>query len=311
MVSDTNPENVKCCSRCKETKLFDKFIKKRNICKECANKSKKSKYDEVVIDDTIVQTCNACNQEKTMSSFNKNRNKCKDCSNECRRKEYEENEEHRKKLIQQASTFKHNKVLERQNVRLEKQTRMGIDNKQCSKCSKIKAKESFRHNRLKCKDCERDEPIEKLRRNIRGRIHTALNKKELHTVEYLGVNSADYFKWLLTCDERYNLENKKEWHIDHVIPLSKFNLEIREEQLIAFNWRNTAPLSVRENLSKNNKIDTLQIEQHYNRLLEYHKNNTIEMPQVFIDLFAKHLVAGIPLEPSLPLTNGNVSEELG
>jgi hypothetical protein len=52
------------------------------------------------------------------------------------------------------------------------------------------------------------------------------------------------------------------------------------------------PLSVRENLSKNNKIDTLQIEQHYNRLLEYHKNNTIEMPQVFIDLFAKHLVVG-------------------
>jgi hypothetical protein len=71
------------------------------------------------------------------------------------------------------------------------------------------------------------------------------------------------------------------------------------------------PLSVRENLSKNNKIDTLQIEQHYNRLLEYHEDNTIEMPQVFIDLFAKYLVVGNPLKPSLPLTNGNVFEEHG
>ncbi len=311
MVTDTNPESVKCCSKCKETKLFDKFIKNRNICKDCANKSKKARYDSVVIDDTTIQTCTTCNKEKPMSSFNKNRAKCKDCCNECRRKTYEENEEHRKKLIQQALAFKHNKVLERQKVRLEEQIRMGIDNKQCSVCSQIKAKDNFRYNRLKCKDCERDDPLEKLRRNIRSRIHAALNKKELHTVEYLGVNSVEYFKWLFACDERYNLENKKEWHIDHVIPLSKFNLDIKEEQLIAFNWRNTMPLSVRENLSKNNKIDTLQIEQHYNRLLEYHENNTIEMPQVFIDLFAKYLVAGTPLEPSLPLTAGNSIEELG
>ena len=35
------------------------------------------------------------------------------------------------------------------------------------------------------------------------------------------------------------------------------------------------------------------------------------MPQKFIDLFAKHLDAGSPLEPSLPLTTGNVCEELG
>jgi uncharacterized protein (DUF983 family) len=292
MVTDTKPSDVKCCSKCKESKLFDKFIKKRNICKECANASKKAKYDSFVIDDTTIQTCNVCNKEKSMSSFIKKRNKCKDCHNECRRKQYDENPEHRIELIRQASTFKHNKVLENQKVRLEEQTLRGIDNKQCKKCSQIKAKDNFRHNRLKCKDCERDEPIEKLRRNIRGRIHAALNKKELHTIEYLGVNSIEYFKWLLNYDERYNLDNKKEWHIDHVIPLSKFNLEIKEEQLIAFNWRNTMPLSVRENLSKNNKILTLQIEQHYKHLSEYQTNNNIEMPQEFIDLFAKYLVVG-------------------
>jgi len=48
------------------------------------------------------------------------------------------------------------------------------------------------------------------------------------------------------------------------------------------------PLSVKENLSKNNKILQSQIQQHVSNLLEYHKKNNIEMPQKFIDLFATH-----------------------
>lgn len=34
MVTDTNPLE-KCCSKCDQTKTSDKFIPKRNICKEC------------------------------------------------------------------------------------------------------------------------------------------------------------------------------------------------------------------------------------------------------------------------------------
>jgi len=35
------------------------------------------------------------------------------------------------------------------------------------------------------------------------------------------------------------------------------------------------------------------------------------LPQVYIDLFAKHLDAGNSLEPSIPLLLGNKKEELG
>ena len=59
------------------------------------------------------------------------------------------------------------------------------------------------------------------------------------------------------------------------------------------------PLSVKENLSKHNKIIKEQIEQHYKKLVEYHIENKLDLPQVFIDLFAKYLVAGSPLEPIL------------
>jgi hypothetical protein len=176
----------------------------------------------------------------------------------------------------------------------------------------VRAKTEFRHNRLKCKICERDEPVEKFKRTVRSRIYLAI-KKDKHTIEYLGCTSKEYLHWLLSNgNDYYTLENRGQyWHIDHVIPLSKFNLENEEEQLIAFNWRNTMPLSVKENLSKNNKIFIPQVEQHLKLLSEYHIKNNIEMPEKFINLFAKHLVAGTPLELSLPLTNGNISKELG
>ena len=50
-------------------------------------------------------------------------------------------------------------------------------------------------------------------------------------------------------------------------------------------------------MRQNNKIIIEQIENHYKKLLEYHLENKLDLPQVFIDLFAKHLVAGSPLEP--------------
>jgi len=309
-VTDTKPLD-KCCSKCGEIKMKDKFIPNRNICKSCRNAKCRENYNKTIVLQEELQSCNNCGIEKSKSSIIKNRNMCNECNNEKRRLKYKENEEHRKKLIQQASEYKHNKVIIRQQLKVEEHEKIGLDNKVCSNCNGIKSKENFRYNRLKCKDCERDEPLEKFKRVVRSRIHSALNKTK-KTIEYLGCNSTDYLKWLLNNNCNYTLENRgKEWHIDHVIPLSKFNLDDEGEQLIAFNWRNTMPLSVKENLSKNNKIIKQQIEQHYKKLIEYHKENELDLPQVYNDLFAKHLDDGEILKPSLPLTYGNISEDLG
>ena len=107
----------------------------------------------------------------------------------------------------------------------------------------------------------------------------------------MGCSSNEYFNWIFKYNNNYNLDNYgAEWHIDHVIPLSKFDLNVLEQQLIAFNWRNTMPLSCIENLSKNNKILQSQVDTHYKKLVEYHLENKLDLPQVYIDLFAKHLV---------------------
>jgi len=311
MVTDTEPENAsKCCSKCGNIKENIKFIKNRNICKECRNAAARKNYNklnhivlvenlEIITDNVIIQECNTCNQSKSLVEFIKNLKICKDCNNLKRRNKYHTDDDRRLKIIKLASDYKHNKVIERQQKKLEE---IGLDNKKCSVCFTIKEKCKFRYNRLKCKDCERDEPIERFKRSVRCRIWYALTTKKLHTIEYLGCSSNDYLQWILNYNEKYTLDNRgTEWHIDHVIPLSKFNLENIDEQMIAFNWRNTMPLAAKENLSKNCKIIKPQIEQHLKYLSEYHKEKNIEFPQIYIDLFAKHLVAGSPLEPLLPL----------
>jgi len=312
MVSDTKPLDAtqKCCSKCGESKSLDRIVKNRNVCKDCCNARKKERSKEIVIDIEAIKTCTTCNQSKATSSFIKGRNICTDCNNERRKNKYKSNDEFRANVIKQASKFKHNKVLERRKIKLEE---IGEGNKKCSVCSTIKPESKFRHNRLRCKNCEKDDPKEKFKRNIRSRIHKALKqKKEMHTIKYLGCTSPEYLEWIFNYDERYTLDNHGSvWHIDHVIPLSKFDLEDKEEQLIAFNWRNTMPLLAKENLAKNRKILPEQVEKHYKHLLEYHKQKNIEMPQNFVSLFAKHLVDGNPLKQSLPLTSGNLCEDLG
>jgi hypothetical protein len=44
------------------------------------------------------------------------------------------------------------------------------------------------------------------------------------------------------------------WHIDHIKPLSKFNLQDRNEFLKANHYTNLQPLWAEENISKGNKI---------------------------------------------------------
>ncbi len=260
-----------------------------------------------------VKCCSKCSINKNNDEFYKRGGKiCISCNNNARRLRYNNDIEHRKKLIKNAIDTKKKKILLKQAIKKEADEKIGKDNKKCKYCNTIKLKTKFRHNRLKCKDCERDEPLSKLIRMTRTRIINCIKKKNKHTIEYLGCNSNDYMDWILNNTEQYTYENYgKEWHIDHVIPLSKFNLKNEKEQNIAFNWRNTMPLSVKDNLSKNNKIIKTQTEQHVEKLKKYHKDKNMTLPPEFINLFARYLDAGNPLELSLPLIIENSNKDLG
>lgn len=289
MVDTTKPENVAliCCKKCKISKTQDLFPKNRPTCKQCYNEIRNKKKKE---NPEIRKKYNEVRRKKYNEDLEYQKT-----FNDKRKKKYKEDEEYRKKLISIAVQDKQKKALVRRQIKEKEQEQIGLDNKKCRYCKEIKPKDRFRHNRLKCKDCEREEPLEKLKRLIRSRIHAYLkckNKtKDKKTIEYLGCDIEQYMNYLLSYDNSCTLENKgTEWHIDHVIPLSKFELNEEDELNLAFNWRNTMPFPKYENLAKNNKIIEQQIVRHSEKLKEYHQKNNIEMPQIFIDLFARYLV---------------------
>lgn len=292
-MTDTKPiiVIVKTCSKCSTQKDTSLFIKERNICKSCDNNRKKLQYHnsgETASD----KMCNQCSVSKDISKFIKNRNTCKDCNNNRRKQRYQTDEVHRTQLIQLATKFKTNKRIEREDMANLHQEIIGIENKKCRHCCEIKPKPRFRCNRLKCVDCERDDPTEKFKRYVRSRIcNSLLNRKDRGSIEYLGCSLDDYMRWITSYTDIYTLENHgKVWHIDHVIPISKFNLDNPEEQLLAFNWLNTMPLSCKENLQKGNKIIPSQVLEHFEKIKKYHIDNNLEVPNEYINLYATHLV---------------------
>ena len=86
-------------------------------------------------------------------------------------------------------------------------------------------------------------PIYSLIKNNRKRIHKALqsNSKTTNTIKLLGCSKKFFYnwiKWQLPYDMSDD-EFKKAYHIEHVRPISSFNLSDSASQNDAFNWTYT------------------------------------------------------------------------
>lgn len=97
--------------------------------------------------------------------------------------------------------------------------------------------------------------------SIRGRVAHAIKSqqstKSRKTIALLGCSIEQ---------ARQHIENQfqdgmtwenygyRTWHIDHIIPLSSFDLTSEEEQRKAFHYTNLQPLSARENMKKGSKV---------------------------------------------------------
>lgn len=95
--------------------------------------------------------------------------------------------------------------------------------------------------------------------NLRKRLYVALNKnyKTGSAISDLGC-SLDYLKKYLESkfDKNMNWDNYGSyWHIDHIKPLSSFDLTDIEQVKIACHYTNLQPLEAKENIKKSNKVD--------------------------------------------------------
>jgi len=96
----------------------------------------------------------------------------------------------------------------------------------------------------------------KLRSYYRTRIWEVLKgiSKSKHTEELLGC-TIESFKQHLEKQFKSGMSwnNYGKWHVDHIKPLSSFDLSKPEQQKTAFNYMNTQPLWAVDNLSKGDK----------------------------------------------------------
>lgn len=122
-----------------------------------------------------------------------------------------------------------------------------------------KIREGFRSNYKKNWSSN---PRYRLPRILRQRIRSAIKHENRNTssTHLLGCSIQDYKKYLEGLFQRgmsWDNHGSKGWHIDHTIPLARFDLTKASQQKIAFNFGNTTPMWGEENQRKGDRIKTL------------------------------------------------------
>lgn len=115
------------------------------------------------------------------------------------------------------------------------------------------------NTRLYLKNKRKLDPIYRVKINLRRRLHNFIKGKDktYKTLELLGC-SMDELKLYIESKftdgmswENYGLYG---WHIDHIIPCSKFNFSNEEEQKKCFHFTNLQPLWAKDNIIKGNNL---------------------------------------------------------
>jgi hypothetical protein len=140
-----------------------------------------------------------------------------------------------------------------------------------------KTREKKRRWRKKKRETD---PTFKLWENARKRIWKILhNKKPTNTDKLIGTTPLEYKEWLeYTFTDEMTWQNYGTyWHIDHVIPLAKHNLEDKNEIFKAFNWKNCRAEPKTFNILKNDDLDYNQITKHYTELINFQKQKSLKL----------------------------------
>ena len=130
--------------------------------------------------------------------------------------------------------------------------------KELAKINYLKRKESeeYIEKRRNYDKKRRQDARNRILSNLRGRLRSALfnqsAKKANRTIELIGCSQT----FLIAHLEKQFTEgmlwaNYGKWHVDHIMPCSKFDLTDPEQQKLCFHYSNLQPLWAEDNLSKN------------------------------------------------------------
>lgn len=256
------PKGHKKCRDCNEIKLADKFIRKQsNQCKDCRNKKRRKHQNDLFDKDGNeiaigYKRCRECGEVKLENQFRKNRRKCHDCE-----KEYGRNYNNNNKHIRDKWTSENNEIVaELHHNNYEK-------NKE-----QIRQIERNRYN---------NEKDYKIRVNNKSSLNKLLNNvvnNNSSKAKFLGTPIKLIKDWIeFQFDDEMTWDNKGTyWHIDHVIPINKFDILNPTEHNLCFDWKNIMPVTCEYNMNKKDKLDQEQFDKQLKNLFEFHDKDTTE-----------------------------------
>ena len=262
----------KVCTKCKVEKPLESFNRSQSSkdglthwCRNCAaayNASYKEKNKDKGREVSVkTNTCLKCGQTKPAGEFYKHKGKKNGLDNRCKE-----------------CVLKRWKSLS---------FPVSVEEKKCSVCGFVKSADCFNKDKTKttgleshCRECQsrynaatretrNQKNLQKLKTDVgyrlahllRGRLRIALaqNYKTGSAVRDLGCSIPDLRAHLESLFEpamtwgNYGI-GKGKWHIDHIMPLSAFDLTNRQHFLLACHYLNLQPLWGEENIAKHDKI---------------------------------------------------------
>ena len=229
----------------------------------------------------MMKTCSKCKIEKEFSEFGKDRNtkdglypSCKLCKKAYRdkqevkekrslkQKEYHSIPEVKEKRSLQAKEYNSRPEIKEKSFFYKREYLSKPENKKRKSIYDMnrrsepgmKEKINSRHN----KRIKTDQQF-KIRCYLRSRLKNIIknNTKSGSAVSDLGCSIKflkEYLESKFQTGMSWDNWSVNGWHIDHIIPLSSFDLTNREELLKAVHYTNLQPLWAKDNLSKGDKI---------------------------------------------------------
>jgi len=213
--------------------------------------------------------CYTCKENKPKNNYHKNKKICKCCVEKTRKRDYEKNEEKRKEKIKNDDE-KHKEDLklirERNKKKYEESTHI-----KCSCCGETKTKDNFCAGNSYCKDCK----YEKQKNNPKNKEYRARSSKSNKHKSLRRIRN-NFNTTIRLFGERKKTKRMKEysidlqaiydkigprpgtgkdWHLDHIIPCSKFDWFNEEHISLCNSPENLRWLKSKKNLEKHDNLE--------------------------------------------------------
>ncbi len=212
----------------------------------------------------MLKSCYKCKIEQSLDNFGKLKSSPDGLKYECKtcRKKY--NQENKQKIKEKNKEYyeenKHKilnqckKYNETNREKILKQRKEYRQRPEIKEHIKIKNEEYLEIRKEKIKIRRKTDLNFKISEILRSKFNREIKRNKYSN--FLGCDVDFFKKWLeYRFNDNMNWKNMgSEWHIDHILPISKFDFTNPNDIKICYHWTNLQPLESKNNMSKSNNI---------------------------------------------------------